>query len=96
MDIERPRRMVLNPLTEVVIGVFMTVGVGGGQFVMDVLGNCKRRKGQQQYDKSDGEAGLDSIDKIPSIHLIAVEVPQLKESCQTDAMRDRTFSLLFK
>jgi hypothetical protein len=28
--------------------------------------------------------------------LIEVEVPQLKESCQTDATRDRNFSLLFK
>jgi hypothetical protein len=28
--------------------------------------------------------------------LIEVEVPQLKESCQTDATKDRNFSLLFK
>jgi hypothetical protein len=46
IDIKRARRMVLNPLTEVVIGVFMTVSVGGGQFVMDVLRNCERGKSQ--------------------------------------------------
>lgn len=48
--------MVLNPLAEVVIGVFMAVGIGGGQFVMDVLRHGKRRKDQQQGDKADGES----------------------------------------
>jgi hypothetical protein len=60
--------MVLNPLTEIVVGMLMAIGIGRGQFVMDVLCNCKRRKGQEQHDKSGGEADLDSIDKIPCIH----------------------------
>jgi hypothetical protein len=68
INIERSGRMVLNPLTEIVVGMLMTIGIGCGQFVMDVLGNCKRRKGQQQHDKSGGEADLDPTDKIPCIH----------------------------
>lgn len=95
INIERSGRVVLNPLTEIVVGMLMAVCIGRGQFVMDVLGNCKRRKGQQQHDKSGGEADLDPIDKIPCIHLIEVEVPQLEEFCQTDATRDGNFSLLF-
>jgi hypothetical protein len=68
ITIERSGRMVLNPLTEIVVGMLMAIGIGRGKFVMNVLCNCKRRKGQQQHDKSGGEADLDSIDKIPCIH----------------------------
>lgn len=68
IKIERSSRMVLNPLTEIVVGMFMAVRISRGQFVMDVLGNCKRRKGQQQHNKNGGEADLDPTDKIPCIH----------------------------
>ena len=54
----RSRRMMLNPLTEIVIGMFMTVGIGSGQFMMDILRDGKRRKSQQDTHETDREAGL--------------------------------------
>ena len=57
-------RMVLNPLAEVVLGVFMAVGIGGGQFVMDVLRHGKRRKDQQQGNQADGESGPPWMEKL--------------------------------
>jgi hypothetical protein len=46
--IERSCRMMLNPLAEIVVGVFMAVGVGGGQFMMHVLRNREGREGHEK------------------------------------------------
>jgi len=48
IEIKRSRRVVLNPLAEIVVGMFVTVGIGGGQLMMDVLRNRKGRERQQQ------------------------------------------------
>lgn len=45
MKIERSRRVMLNPLAEIVVGVFMAVCVGGGQFMVHVLRNGEGREG---------------------------------------------------
>ena len=54
---------MLNPLTEVVIGVFMAVGVGSGQFMMHVLRDGKRGKRPQQKNETDRQAGSQPIDE---------------------------------
>ncbi len=48
IEIERSCRVVLHPLTEVVIRVLMAIRIGGGQFMMDLLCNGKWGKSQQQ------------------------------------------------
>lgn len=50
IDIQRPGRMVLDPLAEVGIGVLVTVVVGRGQLVMHILRNGKRRQAEQDHD----------------------------------------------
>ena len=47
---------MLYPLTEVCIGMFVPIVVGSRQLVMDVLRHGKRRKGQQQQDKSESHS----------------------------------------
>jgi hypothetical protein len=39
--------MVLNPLTEVGLRVLVSVRIGGGELMMDVLGDRKRSQRQQ-------------------------------------------------
>ncbi|MBM4126899.1 MAG: hypothetical protein FJ247_06065 [Nitrospira sp.] len=53
IKIERSRRVMLNPLAEIVIGMFMTVGVGGGQFMVHVLRNGEGRQSHEQEDEAD-------------------------------------------
>ena len=43
-NIQRAGRMVLHPLTEVGIGVFMAVRVSGRQLMMDILSDGKGRE----------------------------------------------------
>jgi hypothetical protein len=45
--------MMLNPLAEIVVGVFMAVGVGGGQFMMHVLRNREGREGHEKENQSE-------------------------------------------
>jgi hypothetical protein len=40
--------MVLHPLAEVGIGVFVSVRISGRQLMMDVLGDCKRGQCQKK------------------------------------------------
>jgi hypothetical protein len=58
-NINRAGRMVLHPLAEVGIGVFVSVRISGSQFMMDVLGDRKWRQCQkennQAYRKPAGE-----------------------------------------
>jgi hypothetical protein len=53
VKVKRSRRMMLNPLAEVVLRVFMAVGVGGGQFMVHVLRNGEGRQGHEQEDEAD-------------------------------------------
>ena len=53
IKIERSRRMVLDPLAEIVVGVFMAVGIGGGQFMVHVLRNSEGRQNHEQEDEAD-------------------------------------------
>jgi len=56
--------VVLYPLTEVCIGVFVPIVVGSRQLVMDVLRHGKRRKGQQQQDKSESHSASKKAEQL--------------------------------
>jgi hypothetical protein len=49
-QVERPGRMVLDPLAEVSITVFMAVCISRRQFVVDILSH--RKRGQRQEEKN--------------------------------------------
>lgn len=53
ITIDRTGDVVVNPLADIVGRMFVAVGVRGGQRVVDVLRNGKRRKGQQEDDQAD-------------------------------------------
>ena len=44
---------MLDPLTEVGVGVLVPIVVGRRQLVMDILRHGKRRKSEQQQDKAE-------------------------------------------
>lgn len=48
--IQRAGRMVLDPLAEVGIGVFVAVVVGSRQLMMDILRDCERRQSEQDHE----------------------------------------------
>lgn len=48
--------MMLNPLTEVGIGVLVPIVVGSSQLVMDVLRHGKRGNSQQEQGKADRQS----------------------------------------
>jgi hypothetical protein len=68
IKIERSRRMMLNPLAEIVVGVFMAVCVGGGQFMVHVLRNGEGRQGHEQEDEADRQAGSDATYDVQGQH----------------------------
>ena len=45
--------MVLDPLTEIGIGVFMPVCIGGSQFMVDILSHRKRSQRQQEDNQAE-------------------------------------------
>jgi len=51
-NIKRAGRMVLHPLAEVGVGVFVSVRISGSQLMMDVLSYCKRSQCQQKQDEA--------------------------------------------
>ena len=51
--IKRAGRVMLHPLAEVGVGVFVPIVVSRRQLVMDILCHGKRRNGKQQEDKAD-------------------------------------------
>ena len=51
-NIKRAGRMVLHPLAEVGIGMFVSVRISGSQLMMDVLGDCKRGQCQKKQDEA--------------------------------------------
>ena len=53
IKIERSRRMMLHPLAEIVVGVFMAVGVGGGQLMVYVLRHGEGRQGHEEENEAD-------------------------------------------
>lgn len=56
IDIQRPGRMVLDPLAEVGIGVLVTVVVGGRQLMMHILRDSERRDCQEQQHEHGTQA----------------------------------------
>lgn len=57
IKIEGTRSMVLNPLAEIVIAVLMAVSIGGGQFMLHVLCNGEGRKGHEEENQTERQAG---------------------------------------
>jgi hypothetical protein len=53
IEIDGPSRMVLDPLTEVGIGMLVAIMVSRSQLVVDILRHGKRSNGQQEQDKAD-------------------------------------------
>lgn len=53
-EIDRTGGVVLDPLTEVGIGVFMPVVIGSRQLVVNVLCDCKGRDHEQQKNQPKG------------------------------------------
>lgn len=87
--------MVLNPLTEVVIGVFMAVSVGSGQFMMHVLRDGKRCQHKEQKNKTGRQTCSQPIIETHVTHKTVERVPQFQEFCQTNTTTDRQFILFF-
>ena len=58
IEVERTCRMMLYPLAEVGVGMLVAVCVGGGQFVMNILRDGKRREREKQQDKTEGESAF--------------------------------------
>jgi len=50
--------MVLHPLTEVGIGMFVTIRIGGSQFMVDILRNREWCDREQQQDQSNEQTTL--------------------------------------
>ena len=50
--------MVLYPLTEVGIGMFVPIVVSRRQLVMDILRHGERSNGEQQEDQADRDGAL--------------------------------------
>ena len=50
ITINRSSRVVLNPLTDIGVRVFMAVRVSRGQLVVDLLGHSKRRQAEHGTD----------------------------------------------
>lgn len=55
IQVTRSGRMMLDPLAEVVIGMFMAIGIGGGQLMMNILRDGKRCQRQQDAHETDRE-----------------------------------------
>ena len=45
--------MVLHPLTQVGVGMFVSVRIGSSQLMMNVLGYRKRSQGQKKNNQAD-------------------------------------------
>ena len=50
--------MVLDPLTDVSIGVFVAVCVSRGQLMVDILGHSEGRKDHEEEDEADRQTSL--------------------------------------
>jgi len=81
--------VVLNPLTEVVIGMFMAVGVGSGQFMMHILRDGKRRQHKEQKNKAGRQTCSQPINETHITHKSGDRVPQFQEFCQTNTTTGR-------
>ena len=61
--------MVLHPLAEVGIGVFVSVRISRSQLMMDVLGYCKGSQCQKKQDEAYRKPARDER----MIHSVAIE-----------------------
>lgn len=64
IEIQRSSRMVLDPLTEVGIRVFVAVMVGRCQFVMHILRDGERSQPEQNNDHSQGDDLTEQCDRL--------------------------------
>jgi hypothetical protein len=53
--------VMLDPLTEVRIGVLMPIRIGRGQFVVHVLRNRERCDREQEKDEGHGQNGPQAV-----------------------------------
>ena len=56
IQINRPGNMMLDPLTDVGIRMFMAIRIGSGQFMVNVLGHGKRSQPQDETDHPQGHS----------------------------------------
>jgi len=54
IQINRPGNMVLNPLTDVGVRMFMTICIGSSQLVVNILSDSERRQPQDDTDHPQG------------------------------------------
>lgn len=54
IQINRPSNMMLNPLTDVGVRMFMAVRIGSGQFMVNILSDGKRSQPQNDTDHPQG------------------------------------------
>jgi len=57
--------MVLNPLTDVGVGVFMAIRVSRGQLVMDILGHGEWCQAQHRTDNPPGYPIAEQPEEMP-------------------------------
>jgi hypothetical protein len=60
--------MVLDPLTEVRIGVLVPIGIGRSQFVVDILRHSKRRKSQKDTNNPQGHSSTEQGNQAAEFH----------------------------
>lgn len=53
--IDRTGRVVLHPLTQIGVGVFVSVGISRSELMMHVLGYGKRSQCQEESDEAEGK-----------------------------------------
>lgn len=56
-EIQRSGRMVLHPLAQVVVRVFVAVGIGRRQLMVHILRDRKRSQDQQEQNQAERQAG---------------------------------------
>jgi hypothetical protein len=56
-QIQRTCRMVLHPLAQVVVRVFVAVGIGRRQLMVHILRDRKRSQDQQEQNQAKRQAG---------------------------------------
>ena len=88
-NIKRTGRMVLHPLAEVGIGVFVSVRISGSQLMMDVLGDCKRGQCQKKQDEAYRKPARDER----MTHGVAIEYHKAPKPVKTANTRES--SLIF-
>ena len=64
-DIEEPGRVMLDPLTEIGVGVLVPIVVSRRQLMMDILRHGKWRNGEQEQSQADRHSTLKEAWQTP-------------------------------